>query len=195
MLTKFVKFLLYYRRYAGFIFAVLVVLFSKPEIYSIFTGLIFVMVGVIVRTWASGYIKKNEVLTTCGPYAYTRNPLYFGSFITALGAVISANNWILFLVYPFLFFLIYIRGMKEEEEYLLNKFGKDFEDYKKSVPLFFPVFKKYKNAKSGKFSFKLVLKHGEYNFYLGVIAIYIYFFLKLKFNFWDWSDVALCIFR
>ena len=35
--------------------------------------------------WAAGTIRKNRVLTTHGPYAFTRNPLYFGSFIIGIG--------------------------------------------------------------------------------------------------------------
>ena len=48
--------------------------------------------GVLVRALASGHIRKNAALATTGPYAHTRNPLYLGFIIIAVGFVISARN-------------------------------------------------------------------------------------------------------
>jgi hypothetical protein len=48
--------------------------------------------GILLRALASGYVKKNEELTTSGPYAYTRNPLYLGSLIMAVGFAIAARS-------------------------------------------------------------------------------------------------------
>ena len=38
--------------------------------------------GLLIRGIASGYLRKYEELATTGPYARTRNPLYFGSALS-----------------------------------------------------------------------------------------------------------------
>ena len=79
----------------GFLFAIFYFYVAHPTWVSIAVGLAIAAPGVLIRAAASGHIHKNEQLTTSGPYAYTRNPLYLGSFIIALGfAVASRSLWI-----------------------------------------------------------------------------------------------------
>src|SRR6187402_618593 len=52
---------------------------------SIIAGIVFIVLGEIVRFWAAGYISKDAVIATGGPYAHVRNPLYFGSLLLAIG--------------------------------------------------------------------------------------------------------------
>ena len=40
------------------------------------TGLVTVLVGLAVRSWAAGVINKSKVLATTGPYRLCRHPLY-----------------------------------------------------------------------------------------------------------------------
>src|SRR5437870_5215429 len=47
-----------------------------PRPGAIAWSLLLVIPGLWLRAYASGYVKKNQELTTTGPYAYTRNPLY-----------------------------------------------------------------------------------------------------------------------
>ena len=51
-------------------------------------------VGLLLRAWASGHIRKNDALAISGPYAYTRNPLYLGSFILGLGFTIGFGQMV-----------------------------------------------------------------------------------------------------
>jgi len=60
-------------------------------------GALVALVGLLIRGWASGHIMKNQRLATTGPYAFTRNPLYFGSFLIAVGFAIAAH-WSLVLL-------------------------------------------------------------------------------------------------
>ncbi len=45
---------------------------------TILAGLVFVIIGEAVRCWAAGHLKRKKELATSGPYAYVRDPLYFG---------------------------------------------------------------------------------------------------------------------
>ena len=79
----------------GFIFAAAYFWLARPTWTSLGAGFAVAAVGVLVRALASGHIRKNAELATTGPYAYTRNPLYLGSIIIAIGFIIAARNlWI-----------------------------------------------------------------------------------------------------
>ena len=76
----------------------LLVIFADPSWTSCFIGFIFVLAGEALRFWATGHLRKNEELTTSGPYAYLQSPLYLGSYIIGTGMCIMAMNpviWIL----------------------------------------------------------------------------------------------------
>ena len=76
----------------GFIFAAAYFWFARPTWISLGAGFAVAVVGVLIRALASGHIRKNAELATTGPYAYTRNPLYLGSIIIAIGFIIAARN-------------------------------------------------------------------------------------------------------
>ncbi|MCA9399552.1 MAG: isoprenylcysteine carboxylmethyltransferase family protein, partial [Candidatus Omnitrophica bacterium] len=67
-------------------------------------GLWVVIIGLLVRTWANGYAIKTEKLTTSGPYAHIRNPLYVGSFLIMTGLLIVLQVPITILVLSLLVF-------------------------------------------------------------------------------------------
>ena len=90
----------------GFLFGIayLVVRHADARVALVRPAVAFV--GLLIRAWAAGHIVKNEQLTTTGPYAHTRNPLYFGSFLIAAGFALAAH-WSLLLVVIALFAFIY----------------------------------------------------------------------------------------
>jgi protein-S-isoprenylcysteine O-methyltransferase Ste14 len=92
----------------GFVLAVLYIVLAHPSWVSIAIGTCVAFPGVFLRALASGHVKKNEELTTSGPYAYTRNPLYLGSLIMAVGFAVAAQSpWVLILMLV-MFFAIYL---------------------------------------------------------------------------------------
>lgn len=122
----------------GYLLAVVVLYFSRPIPRSILIGACVGAVGLAIRAYAAGYLHKQEVLTTTGPYAHTRNPLYFGSSILTLGAAIAMNSWLSAILLLTYFALVYTFVMRREELELRDQHGTAFEAYAKSVPLFFP---------------------------------------------------------
>src|ERR1700686_5530834 len=93
----------------GYPLAVAVLFFARPQPRSILYGALVGLVGLALRAWAAGYLHKQEVLTVTGPYAYTRNPLYLGSPVLALGAGIATRSWIsgaILLIYFAVFYSI-----------------------------------------------------------------------------------------
>src|SRR5467141_2775038 len=102
----------------GYPLAIAVLYFSLPIPRSILVGALAGALGLLVRAYAAGYLHKQEVLTVTGPYAYTRNPLYLGSAILALGAGIATCSWISALILIVYFALFYSIVMRREESEL-----------------------------------------------------------------------------
>ena len=150
----------------GFVLAVLYIWLARPTPLSIAVGAAIALLGVALRAAASGHITKNAALTTSGPYAYTRNPLYLGSVIIAAGFAVSARSWWVVLAFVVMFVAIYLPVIRNEEEYLRGQFP-EFPDYAKKVPRFFPRLRVRDASSSGSFSRQRYLKHREYNALIG----------------------------
>src|SRR3974390_2335182 len=102
----------------GFLFAAFYFWRARPDWFSLGAGAAVAALGVWVRAMASGHVKKNEELTTSGPYAYCRNPLYLGSIIIAAGFAIAARDIWVALGIVLLLVAIYVPVIRSEEEFL-----------------------------------------------------------------------------
>jgi len=153
----------------GFAFAALYLWLAHPTRRSLLSGVVFVAMGLALRGLASGHVQKNEQLTTTGPYAYTRNPLYLGSLILATGFAIAARSLWVALVLVILFLAIYLPVIRAEEKYLEERFP-EFASYAGRVPRMLPRWTPSGDC-GGKFSWALYWKHREYNATLGSVAI------------------------
>jgi protein-S-isoprenylcysteine O-methyltransferase Ste14 len=110
------------------------------------------VVGLLIRAWASGHIRKNQTLAVSGPYAYTRNPLYLGSLILGVGFCVAAGVWWLALGFGALFLGVYLPVMRVEAEDLIGLFGDEYREYARNVPLFFPRFQGWKKRAQNSIS-------------------------------------------
>ena len=79
-------------------------------------------------------LKMKMVLTTTGPYAYLRNPLYLGNTLILLGYVMMAE---LFWFVPIMLaycMTVYRLVVSYEEAHLRKRFGAAYEGYMDKVP-------------------------------------------------------------
>jgi protein-S-isoprenylcysteine O-methyltransferase Ste14 len=155
----------------GFLCAAIFLLLAKPTRTALLAGACVSLLGLAIRGWASGHIRKNAQLATSGPYAFTRNPLYFGSFLLGLGFTIASGQVVLGLLFVALFLGIYFPVMRVEASTLAELFGKEYEVYKEAVPLFFPRLTPFRQSESErvKFDGSLYLRYREYRAALGLL--------------------------
>lgn len=182
MALKGKKLLQRYRVFSGFAFAVLYVWFAQPTWITLAIGVGVAVVGVALRAWACGHIQKIRELDTSGPYSFTRNPLYLGTFIIAVGFSIASGVWWLVLLAMVFYLSIYFPVMNVEAEELESWLGDEYRDYAKAVPLFFPRLTPWKNS-AKSFDFQLYLSHREYNASLGLLLITVILAAKVYFGF------------
>jgi protein-S-isoprenylcysteine O-methyltransferase Ste14 len=114
---------------------------TESELIWPIGGLLF-LCGFALRIWAQQHlhyrIEVHKVLTTTGPYAYVRNPIYIGNILILLAAtVMSELLW--FLPITFLYsFTVYSLVIGYEEAHLLEKYGEPYQHYLKRVPRWIP---------------------------------------------------------
>jgi steroid 5-alpha reductase family enzyme len=157
----------------GYPLAIVVMALARPTPRSILAGALVGMIGLLVRALAAGHLHKQEVLTVTGPYAHTRNPLYFGSAILALGAAVATNSWISAAVLCAYFALFYSIVMRREEQELHLQHRAAFDDYARAVPLFLPRLTpaKFASGAAGSFSLAQYKKNREYRAAIGFLLL------------------------
>jgi hypothetical protein len=165
----------------GFGFAAVFLWLARPAPLFLALSVLLVVPGLLLRGYAAGYVKKNAELTTTGPYACTRNPLYLGSMLVAFGFAVAARSVPIAISLAVLFAVIYIPVIRAEEEYLRSTFP-DFDEYAARVPRLIPrIAAARKSGPRPEFSPALYRKHREYNASLGAAGMYAALILKLVF--------------
>ncbi len=166
----------------GFACAALFFLLAQARPLTLIVGGLVALPGLALRAWATGHLRKNDALATTGPYAYTRNPLYLGSFVIGLGFTIAAGRLILGLVFAVLFLGIYVPVMRVETKTLDELFGKDYQDYAAAVPLFLPRVTAYRaGVAKAKFDPALYRRYREYQAAIGLVVAWLLLAIK-----WYW---------
>jgi Phospholipid methyltransferase len=149
---------------------------QRPELKWMLASVPFVAAGVLMRSYAAGYVKKNRELTRTGPYAHTRNPLYLGSILIAAGFALALENVWFTLVLVVFFVVIYVPVIASEERFLRATFS-GFDDYCRQVPRLIPRLTaapapEGEAGESGRFSMELYRRHREYNSAIGALLLY-----------------------
>src|SRR5580693_5435578 len=161
----------------GFLFAAIYIWLAHPTRTSLLAGTLLLIPGLLLRGLASGHVQKDKQLTTSGPYAYTRNPLYLGSLMLAAGFAIAARSWWIVALMLLMFAVIYIPVIAGEERYLRQTFP-DYDDYARHVPRILPRLTPYGSGQSA-YSSARYWKHREYQASIGCAVVLAILLIKL----------------
>lgn len=145
-------------------------------------SLIVALSGLAVRWLTVGFVpgstsgrntkeQRADHLNTTGMYSIVRNPLYLGNFITILGVLLSIKVWWLVLLGTLFFFIYMERIILAEENFLQEKFGAAYAEWRSRTPVIVPNFSLWQ-APDMTFSWKTVLKR-EYPGLLGVASTFL----------------------
>ena len=146
----------------GYVLAAAVLWFAEPTWSSLAIGAAVGAVGEAIRIWAAGHLEKGREVTTSGPYAMTRHPLYLGSSIMGAGFAIAAHTLpVAVLVSAYLAITI-VAAIRSEEAHLTEKFGGTYPAYRagraEGAPRRFSVERAWRNREyRALFGFAVVL--------------------------------------
>lgn len=162
-------------------FVIFLVLFTNSDDKSIMAGIWFIAAGLFLRVWANGYVIKLEKLTTSGPYAFVRHPLYLGTMLLTIGFVIMLKIYYIGIVFFLIMVTVYCRTIKKEEDMLEQRFKDLYVNYKEKVPAIVPTIFSYRKGEKWPFSFKRLIKSQEYKLFIWMLIMVIAFHLKDEF--------------
>lgn len=117
-------------------------------VWILYLGELFILVGIIVRYMiirslgkyftVDVTIRQDHKIKKEGFYKYLRHPSYTFSLLTSFGLGLYLNNW-LSLVFAFVPpFLAFAYRIKIEEQALIEEFGDEYIEYRKSTKKLIP---------------------------------------------------------
>ncbi len=149
--------------------------FAEPTPGLLVLGGALSLLGLLLRLWAGGTLRKDKVVTTTGPYAHTRNPLYLGTLMIGVGAAVAADLPLWGLAAVLLFIPVYGQTMRREARELEARFGEPYRDYARQVPLLRPRLTPYRpdRVESEPFRWERYFINKEWEAALGTLFLYV----------------------
>ena len=126
-----------YRIPLGFLFGIMYIWRANLTVTSFFLGATIMIFGECIRFLGAGTLMRYKRITVTGIYAYTRNPLYTGSFFIGIGACIMGRDVIFTVLFLVIYLLVYSKVIQREERYLAIRYGEDYQHYLQEVPRIF----------------------------------------------------------
>ncbi|MGE0160430.1 MAG: isoprenylcysteine carboxylmethyltransferase family protein [Gemmatimonadales bacterium] len=157
-------------------------LLASPSRASLSAGMILTAAGLLLRGWSAGIIRKGETLTTSGPYAFMRNPLYVGSFLIGAGLAAAGGSWLWLVLFVGFFAVVYGPTVTAEAERLTEQFGQRYVDYASQVPAFVPRLTPYRPGEAdpaAPFTWSQYERNREWEALLGAAAAFALLALKM----------------
>ena len=153
----------------GFVAGLAALWLAQPTWQTLTIGGLIALVGEGVRIWAAGHLEKGREVTTSGPYAFTRHPLYVGSSIISAGvAIASASAIVAILVIAYLVTTL-TAAIRTEEQHLTEKFGEAYPDYRAGRAA----------GESRRFSLTRAKRNREYRALIGLLVAFVLLAVKM----------------
>ena len=153
----------------GFLFAGVVLWLAQPTARTLLAGAVVALLGEGIRIWAAGHLEKGREVTSSGPYALTRHPLYLGSSLIALGLAIASASVMAAAIVIAYMALTLMAAIRTEEAHLTEKFGAAYPDYRAGRM----------SVKRG-FSLERAMRNREYRAATGVLVVLAFLFWKAQ---------------
>lgn len=146
-----------------YILSMALLFYARPQPRFFLIGLPLILSGESLRLWAAGHLSKNREVTTTGPYAYVKNPLYLGTFLMMIGFCLLAGQWLILAAGLIVFFIYYVPFKKKREADRLREiFGSEWDEYDRSVPDYIPRFSPYERRGRRLWEWARVLSNSEH---------------------------------
>ncbi len=163
----------------GFVCILIAIVLSRPTLISLLAGVGICILGLLLRTWASGHLRKEKELTCSGPYRFTRNPLYLANLIIGISVVVASNSWWMVCIFVVYFLVFYSVILISEREKMKALFPDEYEEFKKNVPFFFPMLGRTCPSNGNKFRMEIYKRNREYRALLGAVVFWLTLAVKM----------------
>lgn len=147
---------------AGYLLGAIAFWLAAPTARSLEIGAAIGAIGEALRIWAAGHLEKGREVTTTGPYALTRHPLYAGSTIMGAGLAVAANSMAVAALVGVYLAITITAAIRSEEAHLTDKFGEHYPAYRDGTAA----------PRARRFSLERVIRNREYRALLGFVAVF-----------------------
>ena len=164
-----------------------VLILHRPAPTSLWAGLPLLVLGTALRSWGAGHLVKNDALTTTGPYAHLRHPLYLGTILIGTGFAIAVGGWIgvgvVAVLWPWFALRYFPRKERIEGERLEVRYGSRFAAYRAGVPALWPRWRPWSgrdmpDSRPGGWTLARYSENNELGTLLAVVAGWSAFYLR-----------------
>ena len=139
-------------------------MFGSHQEVGICFSIALVVAGLALRSWGGGsagqHTRSGQIeapqLTTGGPYAYVRNPIYLGSIVLGLGMIGLVSDPRLLVLYVLTFIILYTIIVPAEERFLQKAFGEHYERYRRAVPQMIPRLRPWQERTERPFDWRVL---------------------------------------
>lgn len=151
-----------FRQFIGIMFLVALVIVGQPRLDWFPIGFVLAVLGIGVRLWASGHVKKNKILATTGPYAFVRHPLYVGNHLIMAGFCFASGFWWSFVIWLALSLYFYPQTIAHEDRVLARLFPDQWQAWAQRTRALIPRLTPYAPGEAAEWSFYQSLRqNGE----------------------------------
>jgi protein-S-isoprenylcysteine O-methyltransferase Ste14 len=145
----------------GYVFGAIALWLASPTPRSLAMGAGVAAAGEALRIWAAGHLEKGREVTSTGPYALTRHPLYAGSVVMGAGLAIAASSIAVAILVSAYLAITITAAIRSEEAHLTDKFGADYPAYRDGTS----------RPGARGFSVERAMRNREYRALLGLVAV------------------------
>ena len=159
------------RQLLTYVTVVAIVLLARPEPATFTVGCSIAALGIAIRVWGCGHLRKNKDVISSGPFARVQHPLYLGTLLISVGAIIAAGSpdtpalliWTAIgPVFLAAFFAYYLpKKRRIEGGRLERRFGERFREWQRQVPAMVPSLKPYSRADARRWEWSVYRRNHE----------------------------------
>lgn len=158
------------------------IVLGDPQLPTFLAGVSLALIGVAIRIWGCGHLRKNKDLITTGPYAHVKHPLYLGTFLISCGAILAAGSptmpalliWaVIAPAFLLSFFGFYLPKKKRiEGGRMATRFGDLYPEYDRAVPDFVPSLRRYDSEPKRRWNWGSFRQNNELEMDLLIVALF-----------------------
>jgi protein-S-isoprenylcysteine O-methyltransferase Ste14 len=151
-----------------FFLAALLVWLARPTPALLAAGTVLVVLGLLVRAWAAGHLRRDLPLTVSGPYAHVRHPLYVGSALVLAGFSIAGGQALVAILAAAYFLILFVPVLRREDEER-GRLSELHAAYADQVPTFVPRLRAVNgfDGSERRFEWSVFLSNREWRAELG----------------------------
>lgn len=176
---KILQLLYGWRVRMGSLGLLLALILAKPSPLSLGVGFAVCYLGLGLRAWACGHLKKDKSLAISGPYRFTRNPLYLGNLVIGISVVIASRSVVVVAYFILYFLIFYPVIVSVEKAKMKQRFPAEYLQFEENVPLFFPTLKPSLPRSDQRFKWSFYYQNKEWRAGLASFLFWVILFAKL----------------